>query len=397
MVRILTSNLNRFRRHRRLLALACSLLLVACTANQASGELPPPPVDVSVVTLKAKPVLLTAELPGRTLAYETSEVRPQVSGIIVQRRFSEGQTVKKGQLLYQIDDRLYRAAFDEAQANLARAVALGEAARSKARRYAELSAAGVASHQDYADTLSADAIAAASVQQARAILKTASLRLGFAGVRAPISGRIGRSSVTTGALVTAEQAEPLATITRLQPILVDFQESSSALLAVRRALSQGGTSPAKNEVRLKLEDGSDYAELGTLKFTEPSVDQDTGSITLRAHFDNAAGLLLPGMYVRGVLGELQQQSAVLAPSAGIVRGPGGTATAYVVGNDDRIIRREVEVDRVIQGRLLVADGLAVGDRLIVEGTDKVTPGQLVNAVSTRDDVDAANVDPNTEQ
>jgi membrane fusion protein (multidrug efflux system) len=396
MVGILFPNLERLRRRRAAaLEFVCPLLLAACTGRRESGELPRPPIEVSIVTLEAKPVLLTAELPGRTLAYETSEVRPQVSGIILERQFTEGQAVEKAQLLYQIDPRLYRAAVEEAQANLAKAVALGDAARSKAKRYADLSSAGVVSDQDYADAMSADVTAAAAVQQARAVLDTARLRLEFAGVRAPISGRIGRSRVTSGALVTADQAEPLATIARLQPMLVDFQESSTALLALRRTLAKGGAAPARNEVRLKLDDGSDYPELGTLQFTEASVDADTGSVTLRARFANLAGLLLPGMYVRGVIGEAQHQSAVLAPSAGIVRGPEGAATAFVVGPDNRVIRREVEVGRAVDGQWLIGNGLAAGERLIVEGTDKVTPGQVVNPISLGSG-DAARLDTNIE-
>jgi membrane fusion protein (multidrug efflux system) len=394
MVGILFPILERVRRHQAAaLEVVCSLLLAACTSSREPGELPRPPIEVSIVTLEANPVLLTTELPGRTLAYETAEVRPQVSGIIVARRFDEGQAVKKGQLLYQIDSRLYRAAVDEARANLAKAVALRNAARSKARRYAALSSAGVVSDQDRADATSAAVTAAAAVQQARAARDTARLRFEFAEVRAPISGRIGRSLVTTGALVTANQAEPLATIAPLQPMLVDFQESSAALLALRRTLSKGAA-PAGNEVRLKLEDGSDYEELGTLQFTEASVDANTGSVTLRARFANAAGLLLPGMYVRGLIGEAQQQSAVLAPSAGVIRGPEGTATAFVLGPDDRVIRREIEVGRVVEGQWLIGNGLAAGDRLIVEGTDKVTAGQVVTPISFGDGVDAPRLGTN---
>lgn len=359
------------------------LSLAACGGRKADAA-PPPPVEVGVVTLQARPVMLTAELPGRTQAYETSEVRPQVSGIIRQRLFTEGQKVEKGQTLYQIDDRLYRAAAAQARANQASARASSEAARIKAERYTQLLHEQVVSEQDYQDARAAAEQAAAAVEQANAALETARINLKFTEVPAPISGRIGRSLVTTGALVTSGQAAALATIQRLDPIFVDMQQSSANLLELRRTLAAGNAEPASADVRLRLEDGSEYAQTGTLQFAEATVDPSTGSVTLRARFDNPDALLLPGMYVRAIVVQSQQQSAILAPQPGVTRDPKGNATALLVGPDDKVVRRELELGRAIDEDWLVEKGLSAGDRLIVQGTDKVRPGQAVRAVPVQE-------------
>lgn len=360
------------------LALSC---LLACASESRSAPAPAGPVEVGVVTLEARSVVLTTELPGRTVAFETSEVRPQVTGIIRERLFTEGEPVEKGQTLYRIDSRLYQASLDEARANLASARALDEAARVKAERYALLSKESVVSEQDYADMRASASQAAAAVLQAEAALQTARINLQFTQVAAPIGGRIGRSLVTTGALVSAGQAQPLATIQRLDPIFVDMQESSANLLAMRRSLAQDGVLPASAEVRLKLGDGSEYSRPGELQFAEATVDPSTGSVTLRARFDNAEGLLLPGMYVRAVVAQSEREDAILAPQAGITRDPKGNATALVVGAGDTVEQRNVVLARTVEDRWLVSEGLASGDRLIVEGTDKVRPGQPVKAVA----------------
>jgi membrane fusion protein (multidrug efflux system) len=354
--------------------------LLACGGGEQAPAGPPPPVEVGVVTLEPRTVLLTAELPGRTLAYETSEVRPQVSGIIRERLFTEGQEVNKGQTLYQIDSSLYRATAAEARANLASAQAQREGAQAKAERYALLAREHVVSDQDNTDAIAAAAQAAAAVQQAKAALDTATINLRFTQLPAPISGRIGRSQVTTGALVTSGQAQPLATIQRLDPINVDLQESSQNLLAIRRSLARGGAPPASADVRLKLEDGSEYSETGSVQFAEATVDPNTGSVTLRARFANPDGLLLPGMYVRAVVVQSERESAILAPQPGVTRDPKGNATALLVGAGDKVERRELELERTVDDQWLVSKGLAAGDRLIIEGVDKVKPGQMVKPV-----------------
>jgi len=363
------------------LGAACGVALLAsvaaCNGGPAAAA-PPALVEVGVVTVSPRPVVLTTELPGRTSAYETSEVRPQVSGIVRQRLFTEGQTVERGQTLYQIDDRLYRAAAAQARANLASARASSEAARLKAERYAELVHEQVVSEQDYADARAAGEQAAAAVEQASAALETARINLQFTEVPAPISGRIGRSLVTTGALVTSGQAEPLATIQRLDPMFVDLQESSANLLELRRSLA-GGQATASADVRLRLEDGAEYDRTGTLQFAEATVDPSTGSVTLRARFENPDVWLLPGMYVRGIVIEAEQSSAILAPQPGVTRDPKGNATALLVGPDDKVVSRSLELGRAVGNAWLVEKGLAAGDRLIVEGTDKVRPGQAVRA------------------
>jgi membrane fusion protein, multidrug efflux system len=361
--------------------LLLALGLSGCkSGDSAAQQAPRPPVEVGFVTLQPQSAVLTTELPGRTSAYESSEVRPQVSGIIQERLFTEGQLVKKGQTLYQIDARLYRAALSEARANLASAEATHTGARSTAERYTMLAKEQLVSDQELTDVRAAAAQAAARVQQARAALETANINLRFTEVPAPIEGRIGRSLVTTGALVTAAQTAPLATIQRLDPIFVDLQESSAELLSLRRSLGRGGIVPASTDVRLKLEDGSDYGQTGSLQFTEAMVDPNTGSVTLRARFDNPDGVLLPGMYVRAVVNQGERPSVILAPQRGVLRDPKGQAMALLVGADDKVIQREIEATRTLGDQWLVEEGLSAGDRLIVEGTNKVRPGQTVKPV-----------------
>lgn len=361
------------------------LALAGCGGQKAAqGQAPPPPVEVGVVVVQPRTVSLTTELPGRALAYETSEVRPQVSGIIRARSFEEGQQVEKGQTLYQIDDSLYRATAAQASANLASARALNEASRVKAERYEQLANEHVVSAQDYADARASAAQSAAAIQQAQAALDTARINLRFTQVPAPISGRIGRSLVTTGALVTAGQATALATIQNLDPMFVDLQESSVNLIAVRRGLAAGGTPPSSVDVRLALEDGSEYPETGVLQFAEATVDPSTGSVTMRARFPNPDGLLLPGMYVRAIIVQGEQASAILAPQPGVTRDPKGNATAWLVGPDDKVVQRPIELARTVNDHWLVSKGLVAGDRLIVEGTDKVKPGQTVRAVAVNE-------------
>ncbi len=335
------------------------------------------------MVLQPESVVITTELPGRTAAYEASEVRPQVSGIIQKRLFEEGQKVTRGQTLYQIDARLYRAALAQARANLHSSVAANEAAQVKAQSLGPLAQEHAVSELDYSEARAAAAQAGAAVEQARAALQTATINLRFTQVPAPISGRIGRSLVTTGALVTAGQAAPLATIQQLDPIFVDLQQSSAELLELRRSLAREGTDPASADVHLVLPDGSNYDQVGQLQFVEAVVDPSTGSVALRARFENPNGILLPGMYVRAVVGQATAREAILAPQAGVSRDPKGNAIALVVGEGEKVERRELATDRTIGDRWLVREGLKAGDRLIVEGTDKAKPGQVVKAVAAQ--------------
>lgn len=356
-----------------------ALFCVSCSRHDAAAPTPPPP-EVGIVVLQRQSVLLTTELPGRVSAYETSEVRPQVSGIIRARLFSEGQMVKQGQTLYRIDASTYRAAEAQSRANLSSAEAAVAAARARAERYEPLLKMQAVSEQDYADAKASAEQSVAAVEQARAALQAASINLRYTELAAPISGRIGRALVTTGALVTANQAEPLATIQRLDPVFVDMQQSSAELLALRRSLSRGGAVAASADVRLKLEDGSDYGKVGHLQFAEATVEPSTGAVTLRARFDNPDATLLPGMYVRALVAQAELSSAILAPQPGVTRDPKGNATALLVGPDEKVVLREISATRVIDDKWLVEKGLEAGDRMIVEGTGKVKPGQKVKAV-----------------
>lgn len=358
--------------------IASALLLAGC------AEKKPPkkgPVEVGVVTLVAQDATVSTELPGRTVSTMMSEVRPQVAGLIKQRLFTEGAMVKAGQPLYQIDPRLYRASRDEAQAALASAEATLVAAQARARRYKSLGETEAVSAQDRDDVIATARQALASVQQARASLQTSSVNLDFTLVRAPISGRIGRTLFTPGALVTTSQADPLTTIQQLDPIYVDVTQSSAQLLQLRRSLAAGKTLPASATIRLKLEDGTDYPVAGRIEFAEPIVDVNSGTVTLRARFANPDGLLLPGMFVRVVAPQAVVPGAILAPQQGISRDPKGNATALIVTKDNKVVRRTVTAGQAIGDKWLITAGLKAGERLIVQGTDKVQPDDKVKPVA----------------
>lgn len=358
--------------------------MALCFLAAACGAQKPPkkgPVEVGVVTLTAQNVTVSTELPGRTASTMMSEVRPQVTGVIQKRLFTEGSYVHAGQPLYQIDPSLYRASQDEARATLANAQATYAAAQAKARRYETLGQSEAVSAQDRDDVIATARQANAAVQQASATLRTTGINLAFTQVKAPISGRIGRSLMTPGALVTASQTTPLATIQQLDPIFVDIAQSSSQLLALRRSLAAGKTLPASAVIRLKLDDGTDYPLEGRLEFAEPIVDPDSSTITLRARFPNPDGILLPGMFVRAVAPQSVVPGAILAPQQGINRDPKGNATALVVGKTGKVERRIVNAAQAIGDKWLITAGLKKGDRLIVEGTDKVQPGDTVKPVA----------------
>lgn len=331
-----------------------------------------------VVKPEAVPVIVS--LGGRTVAYESSEVRPQVSGVILARLFTEGGFVRQGQPLFQIDPSLYRASANQAQANLTSAQASAEAAKVRAERYRPLAAMEAISKQEYTDALAQSRQAAAAVAQQRAALDTARINLRFTTVPAPISGRIGRSLFTTGALVNANQVDPLASIQRLDPIYVDMQQSSADLLTLRKGLGSGGTSPGSTSVKLKLEDGSDYGYAGIVQFSEMTVNEATGTVTLRARFPNPQGLLLPGMFVQASFAQSVEAQAYLVPQVALQRDFGGDSIVYVVGAANKAERRKVEALRTLGADWVVTGGLKPGDRIITQGTANLKDGMQIQPV-----------------
>lgn len=363
-------------------ALTLCLLLPGCSKQKAA---PPPsaPPEVGIIVVKPEKVTLTTELSGRTVPHMIAEVRPQVSGIIQKRLFSEGSDVKAGQVLYQIDPATYQAAFASAKAAEARSEANLGTVRLKEGRYRDLVKIKAVSQQDYDDAYAALKQAEADVSATRAAVETARINLAYTKLTAPISGRIGRSTVTEGALVTASQASPLATIQQLNQVYVDVTQSSAELLRLKQNLASGllknsGAEQAK--VKLILEDGSAYPLPGTMKFSEVTVDQSTGSVTLRAIFPNPKQVLLPGMFVRAVVEEGINEQAILVPQRGVTRNPKGEALAMMVGAEEKVEPRPIKVSRTVGDNWLVSEGLKTGDRVIVEGLQKARPGTVVKTV-----------------
>ena len=405
------------------ISLACGLWLGGCNSSTSA---PPPPVpEVATVTVRTEQVVLTTDLPGRASAYEIAEIRPQVGGIIQKRLFEEGAEIEAGQVLYQIDPAPLQAAYDNAAANVAtarkaadraraalaasragvvRQQAVLENARTNRKRFEDLVTEGAvsASQRDQAVTeanvaeatlLATEAqvesdreavgAAEAAIKQAEAALETARINLGYARVTAPIGGRIGKSSVTVGALVKESQDTPLATIQQLHPIYVDVTQSSANLLRLRQNLASGqlkGNGPKQATVKLLLEDGTPYPVDGTLKFSDVTVDPSTGSYILRTVFPNPQHLLLPGMYVRAIVQEGVAEQAILVPQQSVSRDPKGNPVALIVDGSDKVAQRKITVDRAVGDKWLVSEGLKPGDRLIVEGSQKVRPGTSVKAV-----------------
>jgi membrane fusion protein (multidrug efflux system) len=358
--------------------LAGALLLAAC-GGQRSGERPPP--TVGVVTIRAQPVTLTAELPGRTSSYEIADVRQQVGGIIQARLFTEGSIVKAGQVLYQIEPAPFQAAYDQARGQLANAQANLVDTRLKANRLAGLVKLNSAAKQDADDAEAAYKQALATVQQDKAAVEAARINLGWTKVTAPISGKIGISTVTKGALVTASQPTALDTIQRLDPIYVDVTQSAAQVLALRRQMAQGGLRPgASAEVHLTLDDGSQYPLPGQLQFTDITVDPTTDAVMLRAIFPNPSGLLLPGMFLRATVVEGVNPAGVLAPQQGVTRDQKGDATALVLNPQGVVEVRRLTVGQTVGSKWLVTSGLAPGDRLIVEGAQGAQPGEKARAM-----------------
>ena len=366
--------------------IASASLLFACSGAKDSAGGPgarggrggTPTVGYVVVQQGSAPI--QQELPGRVAAFQVSEVRPQVSGVILHRLFREGSVVHQGQTLYQIDPSIYSAQAAQAAANVQSARASAQAARTRASRYAPLAKMEAISKQDYTDALAQARQAEAAVAQNNAALRVAQVNVRFTRVPAPITGRIGLSNFTEGALVTANQADALTTITRLDPVFVDIQESAADLLALRQALSQGGATSTTAQVRLKLPDGSYYGYSGTVEFSEVLVDQGTGSVTLRARFANPQSVLLPGMFVTAEFAQAVDTSAFLVPQSAITRDPKGNATLFVVGPGNRAVQRVVVATRTQGTYWVVTQGLAAGEKVITQGTANLKDGDQVKAV-----------------
>ena len=365
--------------------LAGYLVAAGCgKQSSTAAKAPGTPPEVGVIVVQPQRVALTSELSGRTSAYLIAEVRPQVGGIIQKRLFTEGSDVKADEVLYQIDPASYQAAFNSAKAALARAEANLIPIRLKAGRYEELVKINAVSQQDYDDASAGLKQVEADVEASKAAVETARINLAYTKVTAPISGRIGRSSVTNGALVTASQPAALATIQQLSPIYVDVTQSSAELLRLKQNLASGllkSNGAAQATVNLLLEDGSAYPLPGTLKFSEVTVDQSTGSITLRAIFPNPKQTLLPGMFVRAILEEGVSERAILVPQRGVSRNPDGSAMVMVVGSEDKVEPKIIKVVRTVGDNWLVSEGLKPGDRVILEGLQKARPGTPVKAVA----------------
>jgi len=364
--------------------LVMGLMLSGCGKKTTAGGPPQGgPPEVGVVVVEPQRVPLTTELSGRTSAHQVAEVRPQVGGIIQKRLYVEGSDVHAGEVLYEIDPASYQSAFASAKAAQARAEANIIPARLKAQRFEDLVKIKAVSQQEYDDATGALKLVEADLEGARATVETARINLAYTRVTAPISGRIGRSSVTTGALVTASQASPLATIQQLDYIYVDVTQSSAEMLRLKRDLASGmvrnnGASQAR--VKLLLEDGTPYSSSGTLKFSEATVDPSTGSVTLRTLFPNPRQILLPGMFVRAILEEGVNERAILVPQRGVTRNPKGDAMVMLVGGDEKVEPRVIKVDRTVGDNWLVSEGLKAGDRVILEGLQKARPGTTVKAV-----------------
>ncbi len=371
-------------KHGLTIALGVSLAGLMVTGCKKAGAPPQRPApEVAVLTIKPERLKITAELAGRVSAFLVAEVRPQVNGIIQKRLFDEGGDVKAGDLLYQIDPAFYEAVYASAKASLARVEANLPSIRSRAERYKELVAIKAVSRQNYDDAMAALKQAEAELGMAKAAMETARINLAYTGITAPISGRIGKSAVTIGALATAHQAVPFTTIQQLDPVYVDATQSSANLLRLKRNMASGDLKREGEQltkVRLILEDGTPYPLEGVMKFSDVTVDPSTGSFILRTVFPNPDHILLPGMYVRAVIEEGMNEQAILVPQQGVARDRKGNATALVVDKDNKVEQRMLKIDRAIGNQWLVDEGLNAGDRVILEGLQKIRPGAVVTVV-----------------
>jgi membrane fusion protein (multidrug efflux system) len=361
-------------------ALAAACILVGCQNSTGKAPSQAGPPEVSVVEVKPQRVAITTELPGRTSAYLVAEVRPQVGGIIQKRLFTEGSDVKAGDVLYQIDPATYQAAWDSAKAQLARAEANISTTRVRAERYKELVEIKAVSRQEYDDAAAALKQAEADIEAGKAAVETARINLAYTKVTAPIAGRIGKSSVTVGALVMAGQGMPLSTIQQIDPVYVDVTQSSASLLRLQQSMASGTLkrdSANRAKVKLILEDGTPYPLEGALQFQDITVDPTTGSYILRIVFPNPKRVLLPGMFARAILEEGVNEQALLVPQQGVSRDPKGNPTSLIVDAEGKVQQRMLTLDRPIGDKWLVSAGLAPGDRVIVEGVQKARPGASV--------------------
>jgi membrane fusion protein, multidrug efflux system len=360
------------------------LILTGCGQQNAPGGRPPGgPLEVAVVTLQPQRLVITTELSGRTSANLVAEVRPQVSGIIQKRLFTEGSNVKAGQILYKIDPAPFQATLNNATAALSRAEANLPAIRLKADRLRELLVDKAVSQQDYDDVSAVLKQTEADIQFGKATVETARINLGYTTIVAPISGRIGKSSVTEGALVTAQQPLSLATIQQLEPMYVDVPQSSTEVLRLRRRVEDGRlqrNGQLRDKVRLILEDGTKYPWEGALQFRDVTVDPTTGSVILRVVVPNPRGVLLPGMFVRAVVEEGVNPKAILIPQQAVLRDPKGNPFTLVVDGQGKVLQRSLTLDRALKDSWLVPSGVVAGERVIVEGVQKAKPGATVKAV-----------------
>ncbi len=375
--------------HSLWLAFLLAITLGACSSETEEAGTPPPP-EVGYLTVKSKTTTLENELPGRTASFKTAEVRPQVSGIVEERLFEEGEMVKKGQALYRIDKRIYAAQEATARANLERAKAQLNIQEVRHERITKLHERNAVSQQEFDESKAQTAELKAQVAASQAALDNARINLDYTTVRAPIDGQIGRSSVSAGALVTANQPEPLATIRQLDPIYVDMTQSATKLRQLRQAIAEGQLDAAEETVTLKFEDGSPYNEKGTLQFAEVAVNENTGSVTLRALFPNPDGVLLPGMYVRASVPEGTVENAILIPQKALRRDPRGNASVFLLDEDNKVQVQPVVANRTVGNQWLISEGLKNGDRLIVDGVQRIQPGVTTEPVEISADEKEAN-------
>lgn len=356
------------------------LVMAGCTSEQkpdGQGQVP----LVEVLELKHEKVVLTTELPGRTSAYLVAEIRPQVSGLIQERRFTEGSDVEAGDVLYQIDPAQYRAAYEQAKAAVAMSEATIPALRARAERFEGLLAIKAVGQQDYDDALAAYQQAEAQLMVNKAAMDAAQINLSYTPIKAPISGRIGKSNVTVGAMVTAYQPVPLAVIQQMDPIYVDVTQSAGDLLALKRKFERGELTTDgedQNKVRLLLQDGSTHAHEGTLQFRDVSVEATTGTVTLRVIVPNPDQTLLPGMFVQAIVEEGVAENGILVPQQAVSRNSKGLPYAFVVNTDNSVSQRYVRLNREVGNRWLIADGLQAGERIVVSGLQRVRPGVTVS-------------------
>ncbi len=365
-------------------AATAAVLLAACGPKQSAP--PPQTPEVGVVTVQPTAVPVVTELPGRTSAFLVAQVRARVDGIVLRREFTEGSQVKAGQRLYKIDPAPYIATLNNAKATLAKAQANLVSTTAQANRYKVLVAANAVSKQDYDNAVAAEGQAAADVAAGKAAVDTAQINLGYTDVVSPVSGQVGISQVTPGAYVQASAATLMATVQTLDPVYVDLTQSSLDGLKLRRDMQEGRlktTGPDAARVSLILEDGRTYSEKGKLQFTDVTVDQGTGSVTVRAIFKNADRVLLPGMFVRARIDEGVNDNALVVPQVGVTHDQKGQPTALVVGNDGKVVLRQLVTSGTYGSNWVVESGLNPGDRVIVQGTDKAKPGMQVKTVAAQ--------------